>query len=460
MGRVVRAVLALLLLWSGAGCASGTGTLESPTGVATDSAGSGYVPDIDPGGVYRAAGMLVQGSRPSFVGDVSFLGAGSADSTIVLVTIALANRSLHFRPDSTLRRAGYTVSIGFSREGSDSAALRVESHETVRLASPRETSASTPDIIFQRFVRLPPAAYTMSVGVRDDRAPEAESLSVAVVVPRLGASSLSSIVPVFDVTPRESGDSIPALIANPDATVVFGRDSLARVYLEGYALPAAAQLSIVLLDDDEQPVLRDSVVLDERRPVAGVVRQLPVARIGPGRFTIVASLAGSVDSVRTPLFVSFGDGIGIASFDELIDRLRYFATPEQLRALGAAPPAKRAAAWEEFLKETDPDPGTTEHERLRDYFERIANANQHFSGEGVEGWRTDRGKVYVALGEPDRVLMDDDRGTGTQATTQLWEYDDYELRLVFESDVGFDQWRLTSRSELDFERALQRARLH
>ena len=460
MGRFVRGTLALLLLWSGAGCASGTGTLESPTGVASDSSRSGYVPDMDPSGVYRAAGMLVQGSAPSFVGDVSFLGAGSADSTIVLVKIALANSSLHFRPDSTLRRAGYTVSLGFSREGSDSAVVRVESHEAVRVASPRETSASTPDIIFQHFVRLPPATYTMSVRVRDERAPEAESLRASLVVPRLGASSLSSIVPVFDVTPRESVDSMPALVANPVATVVFGRDSLAQVYLEGYALPAPARLSIAVLNDAGQPVLRDSVVLVERRPVAALVREVPVARIGPGRFTMVASLAGSADSVRTPLFVSFGDGIGVASFDELIERLRYFATPEQLRALGATPPAKRAAVWAGFLKETDPDPGTTEHERLRDYFERIAIANQHFSGEGVEGWRTDRGKVYVALGEPDRVLTDDDRGTGTRATSQLWEYDDYELRLVFMSDVGFDQWRLTSRSELDFERALQRARLH
>lgn len=453
-------MLALFFLLSGAGCASGGGTLVYPSGAAPDSARGGEVPDIDPGGVYQAAGMLVGGSPLPFIGNVSFLRAGPADSSIVLVTIAIANRSLQFQTDGTLQRAGYTVSLDFSRALSDSAVASTESHETVRVGSPRETSASTPDIIFQRIVRLPPGEYTMSVSVQDDRAPEPGSLRAPVVVPQLEARSLSSIVSVFSATPRASVDSVPALIANPSATVVFGHDSLALFYLEGYALPAAARLSVVVLDDKKQPVLRDSVVLDKQQPVAGVMLQLPVAQISPGRYTVIAALAGSPDSVRAPLFVSFGEGIGIVSFEEMIDRLRYFATPEQLRALSGVPRSQRAAAWATFRKETDPMPGTAANEGLRDYFERIENANRRFSDEGVEGWLTDRGKVYVALGDPDRVLTDDDRGTGIRATTQLWEYDDYEVRLVFVSDLGFEHWRLTPESELDFERALQRARLH
>lgn len=453
-------MLALLILWSGAGCASGGGVLELPSGAETDSSRSSDVPDIDPGGVYSAAGMLVRGSPLGFIGDVSFLGAGAGESTVVLATMALANRSLVFRTDGALQRAGYTVSLAFSREGSDSAVVRAESHETVRVTSPRETSASEPRIVFQRFVRLPPGSYTMSLMVQDDHAPTEGALRVPVVVPRLAAGSLSSVVPVFGATPRSRADSMPALIANPSATVVFGRDSLAVVYLEGYALAAGAHLSIVVLDDAREEVLRDSVVLEESQPVAGLVRRIPVARIGPGRFTIAASLAGTADTVSTPFFVSFGEGIGILSFDEMLDRLRYFATPQQLHALGDAPRAGRAAAWTAFLKETDLVTGTAEHEGLRKYLERIASANRRFIGEGVDGWLTDRGKVYVALGEPDRVLVDDGRETGLRATTQLWEYEDLGVRLVFVSDIGFDRWRLTPASELDFERALQRKRAH
>jgi GWxTD domain-containing protein len=457
---VLRSALVLSLVSGAAACGSKGRTLDTAPGVAPDSAHPGDIRDVDPRGVYRAAGLLVHGSPLGFVGNASFLGSGSADSTAVLVSIALANRTLEFRPEGSLQRAGYTVSIDFHAKGSDSTVASVLSHETVRVASAREASASEPNIVFEKLVRVPPGEYTMLLSVQDDRSPEAGSLRDTLTVPRLGARSLSSIVPVFSATPRASRDSAPSLIANPSATATFGRDSVVRLYLEGYALPDSARLSIAVLDDAKEPVLRDSTMLASSGRVTSAVRELPVARMGPGRFTIVASLAGSADSVSAPLFVSFGQGVGILSFDEMLQRLRYFATPEQLRALGATPRSERAAAWAQFWKETDPVSSTAEHEALRDYFDRIASANRRFASEGMDGWLTDRGKVYVALGAPDRVLVEDDRRTGMRATSQLWEYEDYDVRLVFVSDLDFGRWRLTPGSELDFEQALQRARLH
>jgi GWxTD domain-containing protein len=460
MRTTLASLLAACMAFAASACSSRSHTLDTAPGVARDTSRPGDIHDVDPGGVYRAAGLLVHGAPLGFVGSVSFLGSNSPDSTLVLVSIALANRALDFRPEGTLQRAGYTVTIDFHARGSDSTVASAESHETVRVASARETVSSEPNIVFEKFVTVPPGAYTMLLSVQDDRSPEAGWLRDTLTVPRIGARSLSSIVPVFGAAPRESADTIPSLIANPGATVVFGRDSVVELYLEGYALPDSARLSIALLDDTDARVLQDSVLLEKPGSLAAVVRELPVARIGPGRFTVVASRDGSADSVRVPLFVSFGQGIGILSFDEMLRRLRYFATPEQLRALAATPRAERAVAWAHFWKETDPVSNTPEHEGLRAYFDRIASANRRFTGEGEEGWLTDRGKVYVALGAPDRVEVGDDRGTGVRASSQVWEYTDYDVRLVFTSDMGFDRWRLTPVSELDFEHALQRARLH
>jgi GWxTD domain-containing protein len=460
MRAALAVALTLTITFATVACSSRAHTLDTAPGVAPDTSRPGDIHDIDPRGVYRAAGLLVHGSPLGFVGSVSFLGSDSPDSTLVLVSIALANRALEFRPEGTLQRASYTVVIDFHATGSDSTVASVLSHESVRVASAREASASGPNIVFEKLVPVPPGEYTMLLSVQDDRSPEAGSLSDSVIVPRIGARSLSSIVPVFSAAPRGSADSIPSLIANPSATAVFGRDSVVKLYLEGYDLPDSARLSIALLDDSNERVLQDSVMLEKPDSVAALVHELSVARLGPGRFTVVASLAGSPDTVRAPLFVSFGPGIGILSFDEMLQRLRYFSTPEQLRALGATPRAERAAAWAQFWKETDPVSSTPEHEGLRDYFDRIASANRRFASEGMDGWLTDRGKVYVALGAPDRIQVDDDRGTGVRASSQSWEYIDYDVQLVFVSDLGFDRWRLTPASELDFERALQRARLH
>jgi GWxTD domain-containing protein len=453
-------VLALCVVFATAACSSRAHTLDTAPGVAPDSSRPGDIRDIDPRGVYRSAGLIVHGAPLGFVGSVSFLGSDDADSTLALVSLALANRALEFRPEGTLQRASYTVTIDFHARGSDSVVASAESHETVRVASAREAGSIEPNIIFERFVRVPPGEYTMLLSVQDDRSPEAGWVRDSVTVPRIGARSLSSIVPVLSAAPRASTESVPSLVANPAATAVFGRDSVAGLYLEGYGLRDSARIDISLLDDSGARVLQDSVTLEKSDSVSALVREVPVARLGPGRFTVVASLEGSAESVRSPLFVSFGPGVGILSFDEMLRRLRYFATPEQLRDLGATPRGERAAAWAHFWKETDPVSSTPEHEGLRDYFDRIASANRRFAGEGGEGWLTDRGKVYVALGAPDRIAADDDRGPGARAGSQRWYYIDYDVRLVFVSEMGFDRWRLTPQSELDFEHALQRARLH
>ncbi len=440
-------------------CSPRAHTLDSAPGAAPDTTRPGDLGDIDPRGVYRAAGLMAHGAPLGFVASVSYLASDHPDSTLALVSVAIANRALEFRPEGKTQRAGYTVTIEFRIPGSDSIVASAESHESVRVASAREAGAREPNIIFQRFVRVPPGVYVMRLAVQDDRAPETGRLRDSVTVPRIAAGKLSSVVPVFSAAPRSSVGGAPTLVANPTATAVFGRDSVVTLYLEGYHLADSAHISITVVDDANARVLEDSLQLDEPQPVSALVRELPVSRLGPGRFTIVASLTGSADTVRAPLFVSFGSGIGVFTFDEMLDRLRYFATPEQLRALAATPRAERAAAWEQFRKETDPESDTPEHEGLRAYFARIASANRRFADDGEEGWLTDRGRVYVALGAPDRITVDDDRALG-HARVQSWDYIDYDVRLVFESEMGFDRWRMTPSSELDFQRALQRARLH
>jgi len=137
--------------------------------------------------------------------------------------------------------------------------------------------------------------------------------------------------------------------------------------------------------------------------LSSALLDFPVQSIGVGPVTVVTSLAGTADSVQAPLFLSFGDEFGITSFDDLLSYLRYFVSPQQIQTLRDTPPEQRAAAWAAFWKRTDPNPSTPDNEALRDYFKRIATANSRYREEGMAGWLTDRGRVYVTLGEPDQA---------------------------------------------------------
>ncbi len=76
-----------------------------------------------------------------------------------------------------------------------------------------------------------------------------------------------------------------------------------------------------------------------------------------------------------------------------------------------------------FWKQRDPTPGTEENEFRTEHFRRINHAN-HFYGRQspLPGWKTDRGRIYIILGEPNDIQ----RFESGQETypAEIWFYQD------------------------------------
>jgi len=407
----------------------------------------------DPSAFYRQLGMIAQSGTFPFVGQVRYLAGSSADSTLALVTLSFANRVLTFTGDGTGQRAAYNVTIDLTQGTTTIRHLDV--HKVIRVASFHETQREDESVIFQQFLQAAPGTYSLSIAVRDEGSGNGNSQQMTITVPQLGSHSLSTPISVYQVTPRTRTDTVPALIANPRSIIVLGRDTLAGLYLEGYGLPDTERVSVTVRNDAHAVILRDTVKLVRQGSLSSALLDFPVASIGVGPVSVLASLVGSSDSVQAPLFLSFGDAFGITSFEELLSYLRFFTTPERLQALRDTPPEQRAAAWAAFWKQTDPNPATQEHEALRDYFKRIATANGRYAEKGIPGWLTDRGRVYVTLGEPDQAGQQIG-ATSARGRAEIWVYTQYNLRLVFTSQGAAGRYRLTASSEADFERVVKR----
>lgn len=69
--------------------------------------------------------------------------------------------------------------------------------------------------------------------------------------------------------------------------------------------------------------------------------------------------------------------------------------------------------------------GNTERARIfmRNYFKRVEAANEYFSSY-KEGWKTDRGMIYIIYGVPDEVYLFEDR--------EVWEYKNDYLKERFQ----------------------------
>jgi len=87
----------------------------------------------------------------------------------------------------------------------------------------------------------------------------------------------------------------------------------------------------------------------------------------------------------------------------LNEDVRWIITPEETSAFKQlSNDEERDAFIEQFWLRRDPTPDTPENEYKEEHYRRIAYANEHFAA-GIPGWRTDRGRIYIAYGPPDEI---------------------------------------------------------
>jgi len=121
---------------------------------------------------------------------------------------------------------------------------------------------------------------------------------------------------------------------------------------------------------------------------------------------------------------------------------------------------ERGKFIENFWKKRDPIPETPENEFKLEYYKRIALANKFFGFSGIEGWRTDRGKIYILLGPPNEIHRDlnpsSSSSTTFQGPNEIWDYWNlqspklpYNLEFVFVDKFGTGSYILERGSGLD-----------
>jgi GWxTD domain-containing protein len=87
----------------------------------------------------------------------------------------------------------------------------------------------------------------------------------------------------------------------------------------------------------------------------------------------------------------------------LSNDVAYIITRDEKRAFQALQTdEERENFIENFWRRRDPNPDTEENEFREEYYERIAYANERFTS-GIPGWKTDRGRIYIAWGKPDSI---------------------------------------------------------
>ena len=126
-------------------------------------------------------------------------------------------------------------------------------------------------------------------------------------------------------------------------------------------------------------------------------------------------------------------------FEDTLEILSLIASNDELHALETTSPEMRAEEWRKFWRRRDPNPDTVANEALEELLRRVRIAGQRYAKFGA-GWRSDRGRVYIRYGEPDRIERTADRIN--RGEYEVWSYLGLNRTYVFYAQNLGSEYRL------------------
>lgn len=128
--------------------------------------------------------------------------------------------------------------------------------------------------------------------------------------------------------------------------------------------------------------------------------------------------------------------------DNAVEELKYLLPDSDWRSVKKLNAEGKRSYLIRFWNERDPDPTTTVNEFKKVFEERREYADQKYGVFDREGWKTDRGRVYVVYGLPDDIeYHTHDLDTRSY---EIWYYDSLEggVQFVFVDRNNFGDYRL------------------
>ena len=436
------AVLATLLLGAAA-CTTWQRIGDTP-GASPDQS---LLQIFNPGPLYTGMGRLVSSEGVPFIATAATV-PGPGDSARVLLGISLSNRAFVFERAGESHVARYRVEYDLTRAGA--APTRIARDGEVRVPSIQETLRNDETILLQQEVLLPPGSYELAIRIADRNATNVGRVQRTITVPNYTPGTISAPMLVYDVVGRGSPSDSLGVVINTRGSIAYGGDTL-LVYVEGYRFNTPTSVPVEVRDETDSLVYQTRLEFTGSSPIESRIIRLTPTEAPLGRLEVIVGSGPRMQKVAA--LVSFSGNWVVTNFDDLLTLLRFFGEDNRVDQMRDAPADRRLELWREFFRITDPNRQTPENEALDAYFARISIANQRFTGEGISGWRTDRGEVFVTFGPPDESI---DATPRQQGRFVQWIYNELRLSLVFQDPSGFGRFRMLPESRADFERVRNR----
>jgi len=218
-------------------------------------------------------------------------------------------------------------------------------------------------------------------------------------------------------------------------------------YFEIYPRSTTANLKFIytITDASEQAIIRNEQQIMADKKIIPYFLDLSKYIKTPGRYTLIAQIVENDQTATTK--AKFSANWSNFEFSNMniniaIETLKEFISDKEYKNLEQASDSTKEVWFKNFWRERDPTPDTKENELQEEFYHRVDFANNYFTVNALdkEGWKTDRGNIYIKYGPPTDVERHQDQLN--LPPYEIWYYDKLDRRFYFEDKSGVGDFQL------------------
>ncbi len=381
---------------------------------------------------------------PNFYYDVVTYADEDTNKCVLWISVKIVYDELQFVRTDTSYKASYELSVTvFDQMGhhADSKILKsvVELNDFKKTNSRKDYSLSQVNFL------LAPGDYELLLGIMDFDSKVTSHRKTKVQIPNYHSDRLaiSDILLADSIITDESGQEIPL----PNVMGNYEGDQKAlflwyEIYNPGNFQKARIQYNLINYKKEVVWSITRDKTLDGWKTVETM--KIPRGELKSGRYKLVLKLEAEKQTVESTKDITI-HWIGMPRYaftmDNAIDQLKYVAKGSEISKIQKADGKDKERFFREFWEAKDPTPGTEQNELMEEYYRRVDFANANF-GTFIEGWKTDRGMVYIVLGPPNDIERHPFEA-GSKPY-EIWSYYTINREFVFVDYSGFGEYRLVT----------------
>jgi len=295
--------------------------------------------------------------------------------------------------------------------------------------------------------KLPSGKYQLKLDLTDHDTQKSLQREKEINIDGFGLDKVAVSEILFaDIVAVDSLENIQKIVPNLNRNFIDPK-SYFWAYFEIYPPSISRNLKFIytIIDASEQAVIRNEQQLTADRKIMPYLLDLSKDIKTPGRYTLIVQVEQNEKKATTK--AKFSANWSNFEFSKLnvniaIEALKEFIPDKEYNFLKQAPDSAKDVWFKEFWERRDPIPDTEENELQKEFYQRVDFANNHFTINALdeEGWKTDRGNIYIKYGPPSDVERHVDQLN--LPPYEIWYYEKLDRRFYFEDKSGVGDFHL------------------